>query len=141
MKKYLYVVIFLIAIIYVVSVFSAVTLKEKTYTSLKEIQFVWISNAGGVAETTTTETYTGEVIGMYTVPGTGLQEPTDSYDITIKTTDTNVDVLNSNGLNRSSEASEYISYATMIPVSANKLVFSVSNAGAVTNGTAYLFIR
>ena len=117
----------------------AVTITEKTYTSMKLIIFDWTSDASGDATGTTTNSYDGGIYGFATDPD-GTAIPTDNYNITI--TDLNsIDVLFNSGLLRDTANIEYVAEASLGAVSGSTLTFTVADAGATKKGKAYLYIR
>jgi len=128
-----------------VFVYGAVTTTEETIGTVKQVTFVWTSDASGNAAAGTAETYTGEVLAFVTVPD-GTDPPSAAYDVTIKSgtsTATGPDVLAGRGLDRSATVTQTITSATepLMPVANDTLYISVSNAGNTKSGTAYLYIR
>ncbi len=117
-----------------------VTITEETYGTMKKISFAWTSTAGGVADGTTTNTYTGEVRRLVTIPGTAGDQPTALYDITMKDEDS-TDILIAAGANRSNVNTEQV-LATSLGVIANdKIRLDVAAAGDTKKGTAIIYIR
>lgn len=115
------------------------TITETTYTNVKLIKFAWTSDdAAGTATGTTTEYYTGKILGLATDPGSPA--PTDDYDITV-TDGNSLDVLIGSGADRDTANIEYVKEADLCAVVASQLTINVSAAGNAKQGVAYLFIR
>lgn len=118
---------------------GTVTVSEETSSIVKMIVWSWTSTAGGAADLSTAEYYSGRVIGANFVPGAGGVQPTDQYDVTI--TDKNgLDVLLGTGANRSNAAADPVQ-GDLGCMSTSKLTLNVSGAGNAKSGTVYLFIR
>ena len=117
-----------------------VTITEEKFSTIKKIKFAWTSAADGTASGQTTNVYTGEIIRLVTVPGTGGDVPTDNYDITVNDED-NTDVLMGAGANRDNVNTEQVLASSLGCVANDKLTLNVSNAGDTKKGTVYLYIR
>ena len=117
----------------------AVTITEQKHTSIRKIVFSWTSAADGTASGTTTLPHDGQLLGLYTVPGTAANQPTDQYDITIKDED-GLDVVNAQGANRSNVNNELV-ISSLLFVAGDKLTLAVENAGNAKSGTVYLWYR
>lgn len=121
----------------------SVTITEEKFGNslepLNKIKFVWITAADGTATGTTTNSYTGEIIRLVTVPN-GVTAPTDNYDIIINDEDT-TDVLMGAGADRDTANTEQVLATSLGCVANDKLSLSISNAGDSKSGTVYLYIR
>lgn len=122
----------------------AMTITENRLGSMKMIKAVWTiaSSSSGAASGTTTYTYDGKIQGLATSPGAGSLAPSASYDITCSNT-SSIDILFGGGLNRAAAAKEYVVAASLGAVTGAEgtLTFKVTNAGASTAGTIYLYAR
>lgn len=116
-----------------------VTISEQKHTSIRKITFAWTTAADGTASGTTTLPHDGQLLGLYTVPGTVGDQPTDAYDITIKDED-GLDVINAQGANRSNVNSELV-VSNLLFVAGDKLTLDVVAAGNTKKGTVYLWYR
>lgn len=116
------------------------TSTEFLQRATQKIKLEWTSDADGDVVVTTNSELTGSIIECVTVPGTGGDQPTAAYDITITDAD-GIDILHANGANRSNASTEYIAEANLGTVVNSKLTLTVANAGNAKSGTAYLFIR
>lgn len=119
---------------------GTVTTTEETYGVVKMVKFSWTSSAGGAADATTTEYYSGAVERMVTVPGSGGDAPTAAYDVAI-TDKHGIDVLLGAGANRSATAQDSVLAASLGFVANTQLTLAVTNAGNAKSGTVYLYIR
>lgn len=121
---------------------GTVTITETTFPSIKKIKIVWLSAADGQASKTTTEPYTGQIIGAVFVPNTDDTAPTNAYDITI-TNEDGQDILHGMGADL---AVPIVGTGRIDPVDLlgvvvmSKLSLNVTNAGNAKGGTVYLFI-
>jgi hypothetical protein len=118
---------------------GTVAVSETTHTSLKRVKFVWISDAAGAADATTTEYYDGQIIMFATVPGTGGTQPTNAYDVVLKNAD-GVDMLAGAGADRSNVNTEFLT-ANIGGFAAEKMVLGITNAGNAKAGTIYAWVR
>jgi 6,7-dimethyl-8-ribityllumazine synthase len=121
---------------------GTMTLTEVTHGTVKKIKAVWTSGTvadGGKASATTTNAYSGRIIGACTVPDS-TTAPTDNYDITVKDVD-GVDIALGALLDRDTANTEYVSEASMAGVAHSTLTIAVENAGDGKKGTIYLYIR
>jgi len=117
------------------------SVSEEIVGTVRKIVFSWTSAADGTASETTEKPYSGEILGLATVPDTGDDQPSDQYDITI-TDEDDLDVLAGQGANRSNASTEYVTARETLGCVANDtLTINVSGAGDTKSGTAYLFIR
>ncbi len=113
---------------------------EKIHEPIKKITFEWTSDAGGDADITTSNPYTGTIERLVTVPGTGGDRPADNYDVVIEDED-EVDVLMGEGANRSDTNAEQVNAADLGIVAYSTLKLVVENAGNTNKGTVHLYIR
>src|SRR3990167_331551 len=119
---------------------GTVTITEIVTGSIKRITFDWTSSAGGAADGTTTALYTGDVIYAAFIPGTGANQPSDLYDVTLVDSGA-VDVLAGDGANLSNAANVYLDDADgLTSVTASALTLAVTNAGASNTGQVVIFI-
>lgn len=120
---------------------GTVTVTERTHTSVKLIEFDWLSDASGDATATTTKAYDGEVLALATDPDASPADPSVDYDVEI-TDDQGLDILAGAGADRSATAVEYVTdQATLGAVAGSKLNLAVSNAGNATAGVVWVWIR
>lgn len=116
---------------------GSVITSETKHRSLKQVKFAWTSSAGGAADSTTTEHYTGAIIDAVFLQGT---TPTTAYDVVI-TDGNSVDVLNALGANIDSSATLHKTYKDGLgAVVESKLTLAVTNAGNAKSGTIILTI-
>lgn len=121
---------------------GTVVITEETYSTIKKIKFAWTSGTGGdigKADGTTTNAYSGKILGLTTVPD-GVAAPTDDYDVVINDQD-NVDVLMGGGADRDTANTEYVLSASLGAVANDTLTLAITNAGDTKQGTVYLYIR
>ena len=122
---------------------ESVTIVEEKFGNalepLQKIAFTWVSAADGTATGQTTNTYTGEIIRLVTVPSP-TAAPTDNYDIAINDEDT-TDVLMGAGANRDTANTEQVLASSLGCVANDKLTLEITNAGNTKGGTVYLYIR
>jgi hypothetical protein len=120
---------------------GTVTKTEITYTPLKKCLFTWTSSAGGAADATSTESYTGEVVRAVHVPDAGGTQPTDLFDVVVTDSD-GADVLGGTGANLSNAATTNKVAANGLGAVVNStLTLAVTNAGSAKGGKTILFIR
>lgn len=118
-----------------------VTATETTHTSVKRIKFAWTADdAAATATGATTASFTGKILGLATVPGTGGDQPDDNYDVTVTDSDS-LDVLMGGGANRDETNTEYVLSTSLGAVVESQLTVNVSNAGNANTGTVYVYIR
>ena len=115
---------------------GAVVITEVTHTVPKKITFAW---DGTTVDGTTTNYYNGTILLVATVPGTAGDQPDDNYDLTLENAD-GVDMLAGQGANRDETNTEFIS-SGMGAFTAEKIVLSITNAGAGGEGTVYVWIK
>ena len=121
---------------------GTITFTEVTFSSVKKITAAWTSGTGDYADTvtgTTTEAYGGKVIGVGTIPGTGVA-PTDNYDVYVKDS-AGHDILLGAGKDRDEANTEYLAETLVAGTYESKLVFLITNAGASATGTVIVWIR
>ena len=122
---------------------GSVVITEEVFGTVKKIKFAWTAGTVGEAGTAsgqTTKVYSGKILGLATVPGTGGDQPDDDYDITVADED-GMDVLMGGGANRDETNTEYVLSASLGAVANDKLTFAVAAAGSGLKGVAYLFIQ
>lgn len=106
--------------------------------SCNKVMFEWTS-AGGSADATTTQLYTGKLIGLTTIPG-AVNIPADDYDVTLLDADGH-DVLNGAGVDRDLTDTEHVAGASLGAVSMSALTLAVRNTGGNDDGTVIVWIR
>lgn len=121
------------------------TITEETFGTVKKIKWAWVSAADGtvgaaLVATTTTNTYSGEVRRLVTVPGAAGLAPDDNYGVKINDGD-GTDVLMAGGLLRDTANTEQVNAASLGIVANDTLTLLVTAAGADNAGTVYLYIR
>ncbi|MDP3983633.1 MAG: hypothetical protein Q8Q52_01330 [Acidimicrobiia bacterium] len=107
--------------------------------SVKKIKWAWTTDASGDVSETTSNAYSGEVILLTTVPGTGGDAPTDLYDLTVEDPD-GIDVLAGIGGDRSDTNTEHVR-STSHGAAVGALTFTVENGGNAKSGTAIIWVR
>ncbi len=120
---------------------GTVIVTEELLGNIKKITFAWTAGTGGEAGTATQQTtypYTGNILKIVTVPGTGLTQPADDYDITL-TDEDGIDVANGQALNRDELNTEWVA-AALGAVVGDKLTFNLSGAGAGKTGTCIVYV-
>ena len=122
---------------------GVVVASEETFSTVKKVAFSWTSGTGadaGLATKTTTNTYSGKIERLVTVPGTAGDQPTNLYDVVLNDED-GTDVLMGAGANRSNAATEQVLATSLGIVANDKLTLSISAAGDTKKGTTYVYIR
>ncbi len=120
---------------------SSVTFTEIVHRSVKKIKAAWVSDdAAGTASGTTTNVYSGKIVGLTTVPGGGATQPADNYSVTATDADS-VDVLMGGGATRDDTNAEHVLSASLGMVVESKLTVNISAAGNSKTGTVYIFIQ
>ena len=122
---------------------GSVTLGEETLGTVKKIKYEWTAgttSSSGAVSQVTTEYYNGKILGLATVPGTGSDQPTGSYDIELLDA-SSVDVLMGGGANRHDTNTEYVLSTSLGAVANDQLTISITSAGSANTGIAYVFIR
>jgi len=112
-------------------------------SKIEEIVFSWTSDAGGAASATTTEKFSGLVLGVETIPAGGGSAPT-SYGLTLANS-SSTDVLGGAGASRSATANEYAACQSggvpvPVPITATTLALAITGAGNAKSGTAIVKI-
>lgn len=119
---------------------GTVTKTEETYGTVKMVKLAWVSSAGGAADATTDEYYSGAIERLVTVPGSGGNQPTDQYDVAV-TDKHGIDVLLGAGANRSNAGQDNVLASALGYVANTQLTLAVTNAGNAKSGTVYLYVR
>ena len=98
-------------------------------------QIDWTSDASGDFEKTVTDppAFFGRIIQLETKPGSGDDQPSDLYDVTI-TNAMGADILDGEGANRSNSSAQ-VAFLTHSVLVAGPLTFKVANAGNAKKGT------
>jgi hypothetical protein len=120
---------------------GTVVITEERLGSIHKVKFAWTSSAGGAADATTTEYYTGSVIQAAQIPNGGGTQPTDQYDVTVVDAD-GVDVLNAKGANISNAATtQHVKEDELGCVANSKLTLAVTNAGNAKAGVTIVYLK
>ncbi|HUX30244.1 MAG TPA: hypothetical protein VMV78_06405 [Thiobacillus sp.] len=117
--------------------------KQAPLRSVAKVMWDWTSSAGGAADSTTTESFDGQILALATIPnpdGTINCWPTDNYDIVIRDAD-GLDVAHAAGENRDISGEEADDEAALGAVSYSTLTLAVTNAGAAKKGRIAIWIR
>ena len=118
-----------------------VTLSETTHTSVKRIQWDWLSATGGAVTSATTKTYDGLLERVVFDPDPAPTQPTNLYDVTITDPDGN-DVLAGLGADLSNAATVVKTHADgLTAVSGQILTLNVSGAGNEFGGIVIVYLR
>ena len=112
------------------------------HDSVKLVKCEWTCDSvTGAVSGTTDEYFTGKILGLTTVPGTGGAQPDDNYDVAANDTNS-IDVLMSGGANRDETNTEHVLSTSLGAVVASQLTVAITGAGANNNdGAVYIFIR
>lgn len=102
----------------------------------EKISFAWTSSAGGAADATTTESYTGPIVWAVFAPGVGVSA---AYDVTIKDAD-GYDILNGLGADLANTQVRKTKEDKLGVVYDSTLTLGITNAGATKSGTIILLI-
>lgn len=117
---------------------GTVTTTEETIGSISKITFDWTSSAGGAADATTTNYYSGVIQRVVQIPG--ATTPTAAYDV-IVSDDDGADVLLGLGANLSESAVTQKVAADKLGTVANaQLTLAVTNAGNAKTGKTILYL-
>jgi hypothetical protein len=120
---------------------SVMTFTEITHGTVKKIKAAWTSDSGtGAVSGTTTNSYSGRIIGACTVPGLAGAQPDDNYNITVSDSDS-VDIALGALLLRDELNTEYVAETSMAGVAHSTLTIAVTAAGNSNTGVLYLYIR
>lgn len=118
---------------------GTVTTVEERIGFIHKITFDWTSSAGGAADATTTNYYTGIVERVVQIPGAAT--PTAAYDVVVNDDD-GADVLLGLGANLSEAATTQKVAADKLGTVANaQLVLAVTNAGNAKTGKTIIYLR
>lgn len=115
---------------------------EEIVNTVKLIKWEWTSGTGEtvVADCTTTNFYSGELLFFVTVPGAQGAAPADNYDVTILDKN-DVDCLAEAGMNRKTASTQSILAGSMGVVAGSQLELNIADAGSSNTGVVYLWIR
>lgn len=116
------------------------TITEETISTVKKIKFVWVSAADGTASGTTTESYSGEIIRLVTIPGALALAPSDNYGVKVNDED-GTDVLMSAGQLRDTANTEQVLASSLGCVANDKLSLAITAAGDSKSGTVIIYVR
>jgi len=115
---------------------GTVVTTEVVHAVIQEVKFAWTSSAGGAADATTGEAYSGRVLECVVIPGTTT--PTDLFDVVI-TDQNSIDVLHGLGANCSNASTTVLSPG-LGAVANSPLTLAITNAGAATDGVVLLHL-
>ena len=119
---------------------SSMTFTETTFSTVKKIKAVWVSDdAAGTASGTTSSVYNGRFIGLITDPGS--PSPSDNYTVTVKDGDGVDLLLGAATTNRDTANTEFLAEASLAGVANSTLTFAIAAAGNSKQGVIYLLIR
>lgn len=120
-----------------------VTTAEDSSSFVKKVVFTWTTKSGGVnsgiAQGTTTESYSGQIVRLVTVPDT-TDVPSSNYKVAIKDED-GIDILLGQGSGKSATATEQVIAPNMGYIANDQMTLTVSSGGDSKKGTVYLYIR
>jgi len=109
---------------------------ELPHSVIQEVKFAWTASAGGAADATTLEAYSGRVLECVVIPG--ATPPTGLFDVAI-TDGNSVDVLHGLGAN-CSNAATIVLMAGLGAVANSPLTLAVTAAGSAKTGTVILHL-
>jgi len=126
-----------------------VTRPLRALPAINRIEVTWTSDAAGAASQLI-EHVEGVIVRVQFVPGTGGNQPTNAYDITLLDVG-GEDVLAGQGANLSNAAPSSVCpgipmkdavTTSNVPVSvSSSLTLTVANAGNTKSGTVYIYMR
>lgn len=120
---------------------GTVTVAEEQIGNIHKITFDWLSSAGGAADATTTNYYTGEIVRAVQIPDGGGTAPSAAWDCVVNDDD-GADVLIGLGANLSETATTQKVAADKLGTVANSpLTLAVTNAGNAKGGNTILYLR
>jgi len=120
---------------------QVVTLTETTHTSVKRIQWDWLSTDLGVVTSATTKAYDGLLERVVFDPDGGGTQPTNAYDVTITDPDGN-DVLAGLGADLSNAATVVKVHSNgLTAVAGQVLTLNITNAGDAKGGLVIVYLR
>lgn len=120
---------------------GTVTTVEERIGRIHKVKFTWVSSAGGAADATTTDYYTGEIVRAVQIPDSGGTQPTDQYDVVVNDSDS-ADALYGLGANLSNAATTLKAEKDGLGAVANtKLTLAVTAAGNAKGGQTILYLR
>jgi len=124
---------------------------ERTATRgdvIRRQKIAWTSNSAGAASGTVN--LSGFLLRVTFVPGSGSDQPTNGYDVTL-TDAGGIDILSGLGANLSNttandtvptvDTSDGTTTATTMRALADTCTLSVTNAGDTKSGTIYLYLK
>lgn len=120
---------------------GTVTITEERLSNVKKVTFAWTAGTAGEAGTAsgqTTYPYTGNLLKVVTVPGTGGDAPDDNYTVTLKDEDA-IDIANGQ-LAACDQTNTELWASSLGAVVGDKLTFAVSGAGSANKGTCVAYI-
>lgn len=111
--------------------------------TVTEYSMAWTSAVGGTVSQAV-NVKRGEIIGAKFVPGSGADQPTNLYDVTLEDGDS-VDVLAGTGANlsngTSTRAVPLLSTYGAVWFEGGQLTLTVANAGDTKKGTVKVWVR
>lgn len=143
-KNWLYLTpFFLVLLLIVLEAFAGgtTTITEYKQGNVQRIVCNWASDAtGDVNAALTSSPFSGRITCAIFEPGIGSASPDPNYDVSLKNP-FGMDVLRGIGDNQSQTATSILQITTAVPLASDRLIFWVTNAGAVASGTAYFFVE
>ena len=117
---------------------TVVTTEEGEFGGTQKVKFAWTSSAGGAADATTSNAYSGAVERVLIVPG--ATTPSDLFDVVITDGDS-VDILLAFGANCSNAHTTVITADNLSAVHNDNLTLAITNAGDSKNGNVIVYMR
>lgn len=118
---------------------GTVTDSSASKQGYRMLTFEWVSSTDtGLVSGTSRYRYTGNILGVCTVPGASGLAPSVDYDITL-TDNNDVDVANGQLANRHTSSTQWV-FASLGIVVNSTITLNVTNAGNSKGGTVYVFI-
>jgi hypothetical protein len=117
----------------------SVTITEEVLTTVKKVKASVVSAGDGSASGETTLTYSGEILRMAIVPGSGATQPSNDFDLEVLDED-DLDIVAGQGANLSNAAATTV-VASMGAVANDKMTFSLTNMGGSKTADIYLYLR
>lgn len=118
------------------------------FNGIEKIKWTWTAHTDGVVTAstvtgenpTTRNKFSGEIVRLVTIPGTGDDAPADNYGVTILDED-GVDVLMGAGANRDTANTEQVLASSLGVCQYSTLSLRIAAAGASNKGTVILYIK
>ena len=117
---------------------SLTTTTSLSSRKMRLVTLAWTSSGGG-SVSSTFDIGGGYIHSVEVVPGSGADQPTDQYDVTI-TNSNGIDILSGRGANQSSSAGAIYQMNPPLFHRGDTMTLTVSNAGAANTGTVLIHI-